>query len=72
MARNAPTALRTARLSRGLSQQQLSDILGVSLACFWNFERGVRLPDGPMRAKIAMHLGFPVDDLWPPADDGAD
>lgn len=53
---------RTARRIQGLSQQQVADAAGVSLATVNNFERGVSVPQFDTLAAILAVLGIEGDE----------
>lgn len=55
--------LRLYRQQKGLSQQQLADILNVSRACITQWECGSRFPKYSMLIKIANLLQVPVEAL---------
>ena len=55
--------LRELRKQRGLTQQDLADIVGVSNVSLSNYERGVQMPDILTLTKIANALGVSTDTL---------
>ena len=55
--------LRDLRKQRGLTQQELADIVGVSNVSLSNYERGVQMPDIYTLTKIANALGVSIDTL---------
>lgn len=50
--------LRKARIAKGLSQRELSLLLGVTQPCVCNLENAVASPSSELKAKIAKHLGI--------------
>ena len=56
-------ALLSARKQKGLSQQQLADLLFVNRSSIANWEAGRRLPDVAMIAKIAAILDIEIKEL---------
>lgn len=61
--------LRDLRESRGLLQQDVADILGITGATFSRFETGARQPDASMLVKIANYFNCSVDYLLGRVDD---
>lgn len=57
------TNLKNLRLSKGLTQKQLSDILNVSRQTISNYENGSNEPDFYMIAKIADYFNCSIDSL---------
>lgn len=55
--------LRALRKSRGLTQKQVSTILGVSRPYVAKMERGEKMPNAPMIIKIADIFGVSTDQL---------
>ena len=55
--------IREYRKRRGLTQQQLADIVGVSNVSLSNYERGAQMPDILTLTKIANALRISVDTL---------
>lgn len=55
--------LRELRKQRGLTQQDLADIVGVSNVSLSNYERGAQMPDIHTLTKIANALGVSTDTL---------
>jgi transcriptional regulator with XRE-family HTH domain len=56
-------AIRRARLSRGLTQSALADLVGARDATISDIERGVNMPDVGTLWSIADRLALTVDDL---------
>lgn len=56
-------ALRDLRKARGLTQQQLADMVGVLNVSISNYERGTQMPDILTLKKIANVLGVSTDTL---------
>lgn len=56
--------LRRLRLAKGLTQEQLSDMLGVSIQSISRWECGNTLPDVMLLPEIARLYGVTVDDLY--------
>ncbi len=52
-----PTRLRELRLRYGLSQQDVSDYVGISRTYISDYERGKRLPSVSVLCKIAQCFG---------------
>jgi len=48
-----PSLIRTARLKKGLTQRQLGDLLGVTVASVSGWEQGDSLPDSRKLAGLA-------------------
>ena len=63
MKRSFGEALFSARKQKGLSQQQLADLLFVNRSSIANWEADRRLPDATMISKIAEVLGVEIDML---------
>ena len=55
--------LRTLRKQRGLTQKQLSDMLGVSRPYVAKMERNEKMPNAPMILKIADVFAISTDQL---------
>ena len=55
--------IRDFRKARGLTQQQLADMVGVSNVSLSNYERGAQMPDILTISKIANALGVSTDTL---------
>ena len=55
--------LRELRKKRGLTQQQLADMVGVLNVSLSNYERGTQMPDITTLTKIANALGVSTDTL---------
>lgn len=60
----SPSAARDARLSRGLSQQQVADRAGVSIYTVRRTETGANEPGAGALGRIALALGVSVDSLF--------
>ena len=63
---NHVKALRT---ERGLTQQQLAELLGVSRQTVISIEGGKYDPSLPLAFRIARHLGARIEDIFLPDDD---
>ncbi len=55
--------LRTLRERRGLSQRQLSDMLGIHQSHLWRMEQGKKTPNVAMVLKVADIFGVTTDQL---------
>lgn len=55
--------LREARMARHLTQQRLSDIVGLALRSYQCYEQGTREPPLDMLVKLADALDVPTDYL---------
>jgi transcriptional regulator with XRE-family HTH domain len=55
--------IRAFRKLKGLTQQQLADRMGVSVAVLGSLERGTRRPDSKLMQRIAETLGIDYDEL---------
>jgi transcriptional regulator with XRE-family HTH domain len=55
--------IRAFRKLKGLTQQQLADRMGVSVAVLGSLERGTRRPDSKLMQRIAESLGIDYDEL---------
>ncbi|OUM95508.1 MAG: transcriptional regulator [Thermobacillus sp. ZCTH02-B1] len=55
--------IRAFRKLKGLTQQQLADRMGVSVAVLGSLERGTRRPDSRLMMRIAESLGIDYDEL---------
>lgn len=60
------SGLRVARETRGLSQEQLASLLGVTDGAVSHWEIGRAAPGGPTRRLISLVLNVPVSviDSW--------
>jgi transcriptional regulator with XRE-family HTH domain len=58
-------AIKKARKSKGLTQKDLGNLLGVSEVMIGQYERGVRNPKIEMLSKIAAALNVPLTSLLP-------
>lgn len=59
--------LRSHRMNRGMSPEELGRKVGVSGMTIRRLERGVGRPTIRTRFLIARELGLQVTDVWPPA-----
>lgn len=57
----AVTNLRVVREGRGLTQLDLAQELGISVATYAPIERGVMVPTARLRAMLEEHLGISAD-----------
>ncbi len=55
--------IKQARIDKGLSQQQMSDLLGIARGCYAHYEQGVREPHITLLAKICTILEISSDYL---------
>lgn len=55
--------IRAFRKLKRLTQQQLADRMGVSVAVLGSLERGTRRPDSKLMQRIAESLGIDYDEL---------
>lgn len=55
--------LRAYRKLKNLTQQELADLLGISIAIVGGIERGTREPSKEVMAKISRILGVTEDEL---------
>lgn len=55
--------LRAYRKLKNLTQQELADLLGISIAIVGGIERGTREPSKDVLAKISRVLGVTEDEL---------
>ena len=55
--------IRKHRMDRGLSQQELGELLGISSAAVSKWERGQSAPDVDMLARLADAFGISMDEL---------
>lgn len=60
--------IREARRAKGWSQQKVADILGVTRACFSNYEQGTREPTIALLKAICEILDISADYLIGLAD----
>ena len=58
------TPLREARLSLGLSQQAIAEVVGVRQATLSYYERGVRTPSDKVKIKLANFYGKSIQELF--------
>ncbi|MCY9592455.1 XRE family transcriptional regulator [Paenibacillus chitinolyticus] len=59
--------IRAFRKLKGYTQNQLAELLGVSIAVLGSVERGTRKPDTRMIQKISNALGIEPEELLPPS-----
>lgn len=68
--------IRLFRQKKGLSQQALGELLGVSAVAVHKWEKGHSQPDIPMLRKLSVLFGVSIDELCdhqpPPASHGQD
>jgi transcriptional regulator with XRE-family HTH domain len=64
------TRLRAARRLRGLTQAAAAGKAGVSQAFWCEVERGGASPTIDMAHRMSAALGFQVQELWPPQNEG--
>lgn len=57
--------VREDRLNRGLSQQQLADVIGVSVDVIRNIEATGARPRPDNARAVAAHYGSTVTEMWP-------
>jgi transcriptional regulator with XRE-family HTH domain len=57
------SSLSSARIAQGLSQQALSDLLGVSTKTVRRWEQGKQLPFAYNRPSLAKHLKITPEEL---------
>lgn len=62
-AQDAGTRIARARSERGLTQEELASILGVSWVTVSRWERGERYPAPDQRAKIRKTLDIELEDV---------
>lgn len=55
--------IRRLRLARGITQEQLAEVLNISNAAVSKWERGGSFPDITLLFPIADYFGISVDDL---------
>lgn len=58
-----PTNLQVIRRHRNLSQQELSDILGIARSRYAGWERGISEPNISMLLKLRRVMGCPLNIL---------
>ncbi len=56
--------LKQLRRKQGLSQSQLSKLLGISKSCVNMYERGERVPRDDIKVRIAHYFGLTVEELF--------
>ncbi|GKS14394.1 putative HTH-type transcriptional regulator YazB [Paenibacillus chitinolyticus] len=59
--------IRAFRKLKGYTQNQLAELLGVSIAVLGSIERGTRKPDTRMIQKISNALSIEPEELLPPS-----
>ncbi len=57
--------IRAFRKLKGHTQNELADLLGVSIAILGSIERGTRKPDAKILRQISEALGVGLDELIP-------
>lgn len=60
-----PNQIRTYRLGLGLTQLEVARRLGIRLATFSSWERGLSCPTGPMLLRLAKVLDTLAEALYP-------
>lgn len=55
--------LRSSRMSRGFTQQKISDLLDISLRSYQKYEQGTRCPSFELLVSIADTLDVSIDYL---------
>lgn len=55
--------LRELRIAKGISQKELAEYLGITVASYSLYERGNREPNISILKKIAAYYGISVDEL---------
>ena len=58
------TLLQRVRESKGITQEQMARLLGVTRAAYANWEQGIRTPPADMALRIAAILGYPAEALF--------
>lgn len=58
------TPLRKSRLSLGLSQQAIAEIVGVRQSTLSYYERGVRIPSDKVKIRLANVYGKSIQELF--------
>lgn len=56
--------LADTRRALGLTQEELSDFLGISRGALGNYEQGQRLPDAAVMIRFADRYGVPMDWIY--------
>lgn len=72
MLENLGAKLKTARVNKGLSRKQVSELIGVSVSVIGLYESGERIPSVPILMKLATQYQVSVDyllDIEHPSDD---
>ena len=64
MATGIGTPLWWARLSAGMTQQDLADAVGAARQTISDVERGVAIPSVSLALAIASRVGRPVEELF--------
>lgn len=57
-------ALREIRKAKGMTQQELADIVGVDFSAVSHWEKGDAIPRGELMPTIADALGCTIDELF--------
>ncbi len=60
---NFPAKLKELRLSRNLTQEQLAELIGISLKTYKNYESGTTVPRIPVFRKLVIALETTADEL---------
>ncbi|MCK1228263.1 XRE family transcriptional regulator [Streptococcus uberis] len=60
--------IRELRKSKGLTQKELAEKIGLGDTTIANYEKGFRTPKRNKIFKIAEVLGYPIDDFFPPTN----
>jgi DNA-binding XRE family transcriptional regulator len=60
--------LRTRRVALGISQEQLANLVGMTVTSISRCESGLQAPRDAIRYSIACSLLCEVDDIWPRLD----
>jgi DNA-binding XRE family transcriptional regulator len=60
----ANTRFKTFRISRGLTQADMAQKLGVTPSAYAMYERGERIPRDEIKIKIASYYGKTVQELF--------
>lgn len=59
-----PALLKATRISKGESQSQVANAVGVSRESICLYEKGKRHPSDPIKTKLAKHFGVTVGFLF--------
>ena len=63
--------LRQVRLSKGMNQQELAEILQVTQAAVANWEAGTAYPRAAQLPELAAALHCTIDELYQPPEESA-